>query len=304
MTKQSDIFKGLKEHGITPPGGVKEKLFHMLNTDRNAFSPSSEHASLDGTVSSAPPLGFLQEYAVPPPGDAFGALMSRIAADSKKKRRLYTRMYRFGAVAACLLLALVGWGLYRMSHPPLRQPPGLAKTQSSPASGANTPGPTADTSARAANEVNATADRTPPASDSGSATPVNADRQAAGSADNYFRNTRVRVDGQAFTLVDNDLLVTLTSFHYDEIPGFLTHDNDNTDTKIQVDQYSAITVSPEMQKMMKKMYTYRSGGVPIRRARKERERLLDWKKADESRFDGKNGKNPLNPFDLATFIFK
>jgi hypothetical protein len=103
----------------------------------------------------------------------------------------------------------------------------------------------------------------------------------------------VYVEGHTYSLVDNDLLLTLTNFNYP-----LAH-------HVSVPQglYSGLAISDQAAAMINAAQETRSNGKPTRKARKMKKRLEDWKKADEKRFD-KDGSNVMDPFDLGTFIFK
>jgi len=103
----------------------------------------------------------------------------------------------------------------------------------------------------------------------------------------------VYVEGHSYSLVDNDLLLTLTNFNYP-----LAH-------RVSVPQglYSGLAISDQAAAMIDAAQETRPNGKPTRKARKMKRRLDDWKKADEKRFD-KEGSNVLDPFDLGAFIFK
>jgi hypothetical protein len=79
---------------------------------------------------------------------------------------------------------------------------------------------------------------------------------------------------------------------------------DDKDMKVHLDQYTNIVISKQVIAMIKEMYQVRSNGKPTRRARKMKERLEDWKKADEKHFDSTAFFNAADPFDLAEFILK
>ena len=111
------------------------------------------------------------------------------------------------------------------------------------------------------------------------------------------------IEGQHLPVTDNDLLASFTSFTWPDLPDYLTRSSDKP-LKIHVDQYTSIFISKNMQDMMKEMYGVNSNGKPDRKARKAREKLDKWKKSDQRRFDDNNEANPLDPVDLAEFIFK
>jgi hypothetical protein len=134
------------------------------------------------------------------------------------------------------------------------------------------------------------------------------DSTAAGStAENVTaranRQQALYIDHHSFPLVDNDLLVTFTSFKYPEMADHVGK-VDGKDMKVHLDQYTNIVISKQAIAMIKEMYQTRPNGKPTRKARKMKERLEDWKKADEKHFDSTSFFNAADPIDLADFIFK
>ncbi len=336
MKKRSDIFNGLKKYGLTPPTDVRGDLFHLLKAEMKRDSegrrreslaflqdigvppPGSLHDSIEKDIYRLPRLLFLQEAGMAPPQEVTDSIGQKLRPrqvagqgksvplfiPDKKLIHLKIRGLSRRILAACLVMVLVLWGIFRLA--PALQPksPGvttvLKMTPRQPAS-----------SLRATPPAGILSDPGKPGDPMPDRDKL-ADKTAGGKTakdsrnkpkpENYFRSHRVGAEGKEFTLVDDDLLVTLTGFHYDAIPGFITRED--KDITIKVDEYASISISPEMHKMMKRMYCYRSPGLPTRKARKERERLEGWKKADEAFFDGQTGKNPLDPADLAEFLFK
>ncbi len=113
--------------------------------------------------------------------------------------------------------------------------------------------------------------------------------------------TEMKINGGSFSIIDNDYLVTFTSFSEANLPLFLQADKPVA-TSITVDNYTDITISEGMGAMMKKMYKTKKSGKPTRRARKQREKLDKWKKADADYFNNNSTSNPLDPMDLGNFI--
>ncbi|HVW59473.1 MAG TPA: hypothetical protein VHC48_05545, partial [Puia sp.] len=110
------------------------------------------------------------------------------------------------------------------------------------------------------------------------------------------------IEGQTLSATDNDLLVTFTSFAYQDVPAYLTRSIDKP-LKINIDQYTHLYVSKNMLSMMKQTYEVLPNGKPARKARRMKRRLDNWKEKDQKRFD-KGKSNPLDPMDLAEFIFR
>jgi hypothetical protein len=113
--------------------------------------------------------------------------------------------------------------------------------------------------------------------------------------------TELLINGSKFTIVDNDYLSTFASFNESNLPEFLKVDNPVA-TQITIDDYASITITEGMGAMMKKMYKTKKSGKPTRRARKQKEKLEKWKKADADFFNPNANLNPLDPIDLGNFI--
>ncbi len=113
--------------------------------------------------------------------------------------------------------------------------------------------------------------------------------------------TEFLINGSKFTIVDNDYLATFASFNESNLPAFLQADNPVA-TQITIDDYASITITEGMGAMMKKMYKTKKSGKPTRRARKQREKLEKWKRADSAFFNPNVNLNPLDPIDLGNFI--
>jgi hypothetical protein len=113
--------------------------------------------------------------------------------------------------------------------------------------------------------------------------------------------TEMTINGAVFPIIDNDYLVTFTSFSPDNLPAFLQVEKPVA-TTITLDQYTSINISEGMGAMMKKMYKTKKSGKPTRKARKQKEKLEKWKKADTEYFNQNANLNPLDPRDLGNFI--
>ncbi len=113
--------------------------------------------------------------------------------------------------------------------------------------------------------------------------------------------TEFLINGSKFDIVDNDYLATFASFNESNLPAFLQVDNPVA-TQITIDDYASITITEGMGAMMKKMYKTKKSGKPTRRARKQREKLEKWKRADSAFFNPNVNLNPLDPIDLGNFI--
>lgn len=306
MANRSDILNRLREYEVPPPPAVFHNLMNRLQADRAEEAqwlgawqglqeleiqpPSFLSVAITKAIVEKPLLAALQDMAITPPAGAFNRILRQIAAESKTQapptpiRKLF---YRFRAIAAVLLLVIAGWGIYRFAD----HPPAAPSAKTAP-----------QTAARQSSS-NDTVQQQP-------ATPYKPDMARYEVYDNvktqnYFKNNRFTVEGTGMSLVEHDFMVTFASYRYDELPSFLAGDEEeSSEMKIRLDQYSYFTISKEMMKSLKRMYQRKGKGTPTRKARKEKAKLEQWKKADESHFDYRRFHNPLDPIDLAEFIFK
>ena len=297
MANQSDIFSRLREYEVQPQPEAFLSLLSRLQDEKAQTDDSTWQGALQGLqqleilppsftqvtitkrISDGPSLSSLQEMAIAPPAGAFHRIIDQVSA--APVRKLFPR-YR--AIAAVLLLVAAGWGIYRFTnHAPGKVPAPLAvKTVPEKL-------PVTDTVQQPATHISADTARYHLYDNVGIV--------------NYFKTNRFTAEGSGMQLVDNDFMATFSSFSYEALPSFLTEE-ENSELIIRIDKYSYFTISKGMMDMLKRMYQRRSRGTPTRKARKEKERLEQWKKADEARFDNKRLSNPLDPVDLAEFIFK
>jgi len=103
-------------------------------------------------------------------------------------------------------------------------------------------------------------------------------------------------------LIDNDILLTLVSYKYNEYLPLLYEIKRNN--KIRLDEFSYVTISDKMNSLLKKMYATNRKNKPTRRAKRLLAKITKWKKADEKYFDTNPGNNPLDIIDLSEFILK
>lgn len=303
MANRSDILTRLQEYEVYPPPEAYPALMARLEAEGGDHQwpgawqnlqelevqpPSFLSVAIVHAIQEKPLFAALQEMAIAPPAGAFNEILRHATAGKGKVpatiapiRKLFTR-YR--AIAA-VLLAIATWGIYLMTDRAPAGPLVDVKHKTSPAQLPDT-----ETS------------HTTPASQ-----PINeiARYQEYDNVktENYFRNNRFTADGPGMTLVDNDFMVTFASYQYEALPAFLLEEEES-ELKIRLDEYSYFTISENMMNSLKKMYQRRSRGTPTRKARKEKEKLEQWKKADETYFGNKGMHNPLDPIDLAEFIFK
>jgi hypothetical protein len=271
MTDRQDIWSHLKDHEVFPPQEVFTRLRQTLKSENVVPVPSLQ-----------PLLERLQGHEVSPPQ----FLGRRIEERLKIRPRPFGKVRWYVSAAACLVLALAGWMIYRSHTTGPRSVAldnkGKGAIQKSPVS---LPADTLlekDASDTLGGEM--VTDTRPAAGDKISVRPV------------------FSIEGQTLSATDNDLLVAFTSFTYPDVPAYLTRNTDKP-LKINIDQYTHLYVSKNMLSMMKQTYEVLPSGKPARKARRMKRRLDNWKERDQRRFD-KGRSNPLDPMDLAEFIFR
>jgi hypothetical protein len=282
MDNRPDIWRRLQDHETTPPQELTDRLLHALRSSTENGIRSLER---------------LQQHATPPPASIQLSIRNLTTGAASRRNGGWNSRFFYGAIAACLIM-VAGVALYMIyfSH--------------KPQSSAITRRATAPTPIKPAQELQSS----PPAvaeDSSGAAIAVAADATdstatgstAANITPRHNRQQTLYIDHHSFPLVDNDLLVTFTSFKYPEMADHVSKVDDK-DMKVHLDQYTNIVISKQVIAMIKEMYRTRSNGKPTRKARKMKERLEDWKKADEKHFDSTAFFNAADPIDLAEFILK
>jgi hypothetical protein len=308
MANQSDILSRLREYEVQPPSEVYLSLLDRLQPEmaraddsqwQGAFQglqqlevqpPSFMSLAISNAIADTPLFSFLQEAVVTPPAKAFDSIMKQVAATAGKPRNTTSiiktiSLHRYKAIAAVFILVFAGWALYHFTTSSTQKDPVKVAQKTTPQTG-----PVIDSLQQTVATV----------PDS-----VRYQLYDNPQVENYFKASRFSMEGSGFTLVENDFVATFASFQYEDLPSFLTaEDEESKEQLIRLDQYSYFTISKNMVDMLKRMYQRKSKGTPTRKARKEKEKLEQWKKADETRFDQKQLKNPLDPIDMAEFIFK
>ncbi|HTI94636.1 MAG TPA: hypothetical protein VL727_28790 [Puia sp.] len=278
MDKRPDIWFHLRDHQTPPPPElqrrVRESLFDNSVLERlqqeEATPPDFLRTAITGTIRKS---------------------MTERSGVTGKVQQLFRRRLIYGSIAASLLLLLTGTAIYKTITRKAPAPKDNVTVKNVPVASAQTADSlkSADTSRTAI----AVSSEDLPAAETDSATSAIVKHDRIGS---------LHLDGHSMRLVDNDPLFTFTSYRYPEIGNYL--EKVGEEIKITVDQYTNIVISQQAALMIREMYKTRSNGKPTRRARKMKERLEYWKKADEKRFDGALRLNPADPIDLAEFIFK
>jgi hypothetical protein len=301
------LLNNLKNHQVAPPDFLFKSIMSKIEGDdmdfKNTFKPLFAHAVLPNGAATSfgsimnrikqsdelATLKPLKDFEVKAP-ISFARLMeiirglvsNQIAAPSAGKLVSFSSYRKIAAVAAAVLL-LIGssYFIYQKN----------ATTNISA------------TVAKNAQSVATNVERT----NRGLVRKINGVRKFGKSLNDTafiadgIPMTEMKINGGSFSIIDNDYLVTFTSFNEANLPLFLQADKPVA-TSITVDNYTDITISEGMGAMMKKMYKTKKSGKPTRRARKQREKLDKWKKADADYFNNNSTSNPLDPMDLGNFI--
>jgi hypothetical protein len=267
MDNRSNIWRRLQDHQISPPPEMFDNL-------RKNLHPADE----------ADKTGFqkLQDHPLTPPPSLWSAIKDATRQPKHSKLR---RFLPYIAAAACLLPILIGVVVDRTPH-------------SDPLTKARTPDTHTEKPGAASTPDSAASQSGPAFTASGSTI----DSSALASTTDQGLLLALTIDGSRFSLVDNNPLVTLISYKY---PGLKNRINNKRDAglRIRLDQYTNIALTPVMTGMIRDLYDTRANGMPSRKARKTKERLEKWKTDDERQFDGSRFSNPLDPIDLAEFLF-
>jgi hypothetical protein len=304
-TNFTNTFKSLVQHAVAPPaaaisfGAIMNRI---KETDQlNTFKPLKDYEV-------APPFSFAKLMEI------IRGMVATTSMNIKPTAKVISfsaNFKRIAAAAAILLMCFVGYLTYQRS---------TANGQENEGSLANTPVTPIPSNITPSVII-------PPITDSNAITNTNPTLAFIGNnnynAKNKFGNgrrdgkqkmffgaaptldvpapTELLINGSKFTIVDNDYLATFASFNESNLPEFLKVDNPVA-TQITIDDYASITITEGMGAMMKKMYKTKKSGKPTRRARKQKEKLEKWKKADADFFNPNVNLNPLDPIDLGNFI--
>lgn len=298
-TSFTKTLKSLFEHAVMPP------------TDAISFTNLMTRIKLSDELNTFKPL---RNYEVKPPF-SFAKLMEIIkglvtnsSAKSSAKVIPFSAIYkRIAAAAAVLFMCFLGYLTYQKSASSAQQ------NENNNAAITVTP------SKNTATETSPNADSIPKQNNhpqlafignNGFTQKNNFGGGREGKQKMFFgaaptlaatAPAELLINGSKFTIVDNDYLATFASFNESNLPAFLQVDNPVA-TQITIDDYASITITEGMGAMMKKMYKTKKSGKPTRRARKQREKLEKWKRADSAFFNPNVNLNPLDPIDLGNFI--
>ncbi len=298
-TNLTNTFKTLVQHSVAPPaaaisfGAIMNRI---KETDQlNTFKPLKDYEV-------APPFSFAKLMEI-----IRGMVATTSIKPTAKVISFSANFKRIAAAAAVILMCFVGYLVYQNTSVKVDE------------------GSTASTTATPTSSITPSI-VTPPLADTAAIKNNNPTLAFIGNNNYNAKNkfgtgrdgkrsmsfgaastldvpvpTELLINGSKFTIVDNDYLATFASFNETNLPEFLKADNPVA-TQITIDDYASITITEGMGAMMKKMYKTKKSGKPTRRARKQKEKLEKWKKADTNFFNPNANLNPLDPIDLGNFI--
>ncbi|MCP9750209.1 hypothetical protein [Ferruginibacter sp. HRS2-29] len=274
MSYLHTILKKLQDHSITPPAEVTDAIYRNIQEEKAEAGLKKEFEQVSE----------LKNRSVTPP--AF--LLENILREAKPAKVVSFRQYIPRIAAALLVIAAVAV-IIRLTGKK-----DVAK----------------ETATIPSTENKSLATDSPAKKDSVIA-PVVLPKHSTYLASNTKKKIRSKpdsktgkawIDGQDFVVHNNDLFFSFTNFKYNELPSFITSESTEA-VKVNLDHSSSITISEGMVGIMKRMYQQKKNGKPTARARRERKKLQRWKDSDVKFFDKHVEKNPMDPLDLAEFIF-
>jgi hypothetical protein len=300
-TNLTNTFKALVQHSVAPPAAAVSFgaiMNRIKETDQlNTFKPLKDYEV-------APPFSFAKLMEI-----IRGMVATTSIKPTAKIISFSANFRKIAAAAAVILMCFVGYLTYKNTTANGQEEGSIASTTVTPTPSNTTP-----------------SIATPPVADSAAIKNNNPTLAFIGNNNYNVKNklgtgregkrsmffgaapmldvpapTELLINGSKFTIVDNDYLATFASFNETNLPEFLKADNPVA-TQITIDDYASITITEGMGAMMKKMYKTKKSGKPTRRARKQKEKLEKWKKADADFFNPNANLNPLDPIDLGNFI--
>jgi len=289
MENRTDIWHHLKDHESAPPPELHQRLLLTLD------AVAQDHAVDNENSENRAVFQKLMEHSIPPPADLSEDINSTIASTVKPtephRNKAYRLLWSYTA-AASILLIIFGGLFYRTSYSATGHSTGATAHPTSPAA-ATTAATTA--TARGTSAQTPATDQPSPATPSAAApVTITSSRPAQLS---------LAIDNHKITLVDNNILATFTDYKYPVLRDYVNEEKENKGMRIHLDQYTDINLSPTMTATLKTLYGTRSDGTLDRKARKTKERLQRWEAGDNKQFDPRYASNPLDPIDLAEFIF-
>lgn len=307
------ILKDLKDHEAEPPAFLLDKIKDRIEEEDNAAFKKT--------------FGALANHSIAPAGELFQSINSKLphsiddklktlknhkagapvsfetilkaAKTNNKAAKVFSIKAYARRIAAAAAVVLIGTAAYFIVQNKLN-----ANTENSnEAIAKTTPAPIKKdpgiSSAQPA--VTNVAVRQLMAKNTTAAIENNNKEQNVSLSGEQNQSSHFSIDGTDYPVRNNDYLAAFTSFTVETMPAFLTAAKPLA-TPITIDKYTDINISEGMASILKKTYRTKRNGKPTRKARKQREKIESWKKADSDYFNKNSTNNPLDPMDLGDFI--
>ena len=312
------ILPDLKDHEVQPPSFLLDKIRQKIGEEEDAafrkvFAPLAGHSispkndlfdekiapEILLTDKNRGALKSLRDHRVAPPLQ-FEQILAAAKKNSQSAKvfKLGDYSKRIAAAVAVIILGAASYFIYQNTqHNKV-----LNGTENTVAlNNKNAINKPADTLTATQLPSNALTGNKPAVASN--SLPHNSRKHGSELSTPFYPGTgaRIGIDGTQFAVKDNDYLGTFASFTEASMPPFLRADKPVA-TNVTVDKYTSITISEGMAAILKKTYKTRKNGKPTRRAKKQREKIEKWKKADADYFNQNSTNNPLDPMDLGDFI--
>ncbi len=323
LNNGKNILPDLKDHEVQPPSFLLDKIRQKIEAEEDAafrkvFAPLAGHNIFPKedvfSKGIAPELllidkntGTLQalkDHQVPPP-----VQFEKILAAAKEESSQTAKVFNLGnysrKIAAAVAVIILGTASYFI-YQNTQHNKALNGTDNIVAANDNQPATKsfADTLPRTQQPSNGSVkgnNETAVVSNDLTRNPRKAKSELSTPFYTGRTGPRIGINGSQYTVKDNDYLGTFASFTETSMPSFLRTEKPIA-TTVTVDKYTSITISEGMAAILKKTYKTRRNGKPTRRARKQKEKIAKWKKADADYFNQNSTNNPLDPMDLGDFI--
>ena len=267
-----DQIKGLKDFEAPPPADMFASILNKIKSEENGLA---------GEVD--PVIAPLKHHIVAPPEGLYQQIVSVLF--KKEGKEVNFRKVISIAAAACAILLVGLWGLRDSNNNKLAD---VAAIASAPAP--------AILPILADSLLNGNTDGGHIAVAQNRSLPVKVKKVAPEQYD-------IIIDNQVFTVYNNDLFGSFTSFKNNDIPEFLRGENASESVVIRVDRSTSINLSQSMVHMLQDLYKTKSNGKLTGKARRAKRKFDKWKQADHMYFDKDVQKNPMDPVDLGEFLF-
>ena len=267
-----DQLKNLQNFEAQPPADIFASIVGKIKEEEKTTS---------GIVDSK--VAELKQFSKVPPTHLYGKVIKLIFKENKQGKVVSFNAFVKIAAAACAIFIVGLWALKSNSPGKVAEQPITASVMQ----------PAVIESLTGADTVDATPEHTKQHV-AKSSLPVKVKKVG--------EKYDIIIDNEVFTVSDNDLFASFTSFDPDNLPEFITS-TDSKSVVIRVDKSTSINLSQGMASLLQDLYKVKSNGKPTGKARRTKRKFDKWKEADSKYFDDKVQKNPMDPVDLGEFLF-